>query len=281
MKSKVLILLLTILTGDISIVQACKWDSTTLSEEKKRHPELAKVVLGEVPAPEDPKVMRERIQKLMANRRENEPMWWNDLAVAHMNLGELKESVLESVTNRFANDYGIHANLGTAYHLMGRYTDAEKEIARDLEINPDAHFGLEKYHLALLQYLVRDDAYKSRHVYVDEFTVPFFNSSEAVLPRPQAGMGVFEEPNKDGQEMMKLEKEYAEVVKKGGRAYGLGSILVLLTEFDSPPDYRKKWNLAVISSCRRGLFTWRLSIPRSRRVSRCLGFYACGKGIVT
>ena len=29
---------------------------------------------------------------------------------------------------RFANDYGVHANLGTAYHLMGRYADASREI---------------------------------------------------------------------------------------------------------------------------------------------------------
>ena len=59
----------------------------------------------------------------------------------------------EPLREKFANDYGFHANLGTAYHLLGRYPEAEREIARDLEINPDAHFGLEKYHLALLQYL--------------------------------------------------------------------------------------------------------------------------------
>src|SRR6476620_4153611 len=83
--------------------RACLWDSTTLKEEKKRHPELANVVLGELPWPEDPKLIREKIKNLMVERRESEPMWWNDLAVAHIKLGELKESValLESVTNRF------------------------------------------------------------------------------------------------------------------------------------------------------------------------------------
>jgi tetratricopeptide (TPR) repeat protein len=161
---------------------ACMWDSTTLSTEKKRHPDLAAVVLGKTPPPEDPKLLRARIEKLLANRRENDPLWWDDLAVARMNLGELKESValLESVTNRFADDYGIHANLGTAYHLLGRYP-AEREIARDLQINPNAHFGLEKYHLALLKYLNQPPEYQSNHVYIDAYTEAFFTGSPQAL----------------------------------------------------------------------------------------------------
>jgi tetratricopeptide (TPR) repeat protein len=175
MKTKGCVLLVLFMSLAVSVCRACLWDATTLTEEKQRHPELAKVVLGELPPAEDPKLMRERIEKLMAERRENEVMWWNNLAVAYIKLGELKEAValLESVTNRFANDYGIHANLGTAYHLMGRYREAEKEIARDLEINPDAHFGLERYHLALLKYLNKDKEYQKQHVYVDIWTSPF------------------------------------------------------------------------------------------------------------
>jgi tetratricopeptide (TPR) repeat protein len=157
--------------------KACKWDSTTLYTEKKRHPDLVAVVFGKTSSPEDPKLLRARIDKLLATRRENDPIWWDDLAVARMNLGELKESValLESVTNRFADDYGIHANLGTAYHLLGRYPEAEREIARDLQINPNAHFGLEKYHLALLKYLNQPREYQSNHVYIDSYTDAFFN----------------------------------------------------------------------------------------------------------
>ena len=74
---------------------------------------------------------------------------------ACLRLGQPREVVKlpEPLREKFANDHGFLANLGTAYHLLGRYPEAEREIARDLEINPDAHFGLEKYHLALLQYL--------------------------------------------------------------------------------------------------------------------------------
>src|SRR5580704_2643720 len=158
--------------------RACMWDSTTLATEKNRRPDMAQVILGGPSNPEDPAQYQVRIKKLNVERREEDPMWWNDLAVAYMRLGQLTNAValLEPAAKRFPNDYGVHANLGTAYHLMGRYADAETEIARDLEINPDAHFGLEKYHLALLQFLIRDQGYQSRHVYVHELTPGFLLS---------------------------------------------------------------------------------------------------------
>ena len=76
--------------------------------------------------------MRKRIQELRANRRESDAVWWNDLAGAHLRLGEAQEAVrlLEPVVKQFDTNYGIHANLGTAYHLLGRYKEAEREIAR-------------------------------------------------------------------------------------------------------------------------------------------------------
>lgn len=151
---------------------ACLWDSDTLSQEKRSSPEMAAIILGSPPPPPDPRPLHERIAKLQAAPREEDPAWWNDLAGAHVRLGKPAEAVrlLEPLLAKFPNDYGVHANLGTAYHLLGRYADAERHIARDLEINPDAHFGLERYHLALLQYLIRDEEYRKAHLFVDEFS---------------------------------------------------------------------------------------------------------------
>lgn len=161
-------------------VNACIWDADTLLQERFRSSDMAKAILGRPPKPPDPVPLRKRIQNLKASPKENDPEWWNNLAGAYLRLGDTKTAIglLESVTNRFPNDYGIHANLGTGYHLAGQYTAAEREIARDLEINPDAHFGLEKYHLALLQYLIRDPQYQKRHVYVDEWSKPFMEGIE-------------------------------------------------------------------------------------------------------
>src|SRR5579862_1898970 len=159
---------------------ACVWDADSLSHEKSRSHDLAQTILGIPEVSEDTNKLQTRIRDLRANPQENDANWWNNLAGAYLRLNEPQKAVdlLQPIVEKFPNDYGIHANLGTAYHLLGRYQDAEKEIARDLEINPGAHFGLEKYHLALLQYLVRDPKYRSRHLYVDEFTVAFLANDD-------------------------------------------------------------------------------------------------------
>ena len=172
MQSRKSILILTLITLPAITLFACLWDSDTLGQEKRGSPELATVILGSPPPPPDPRPLHERIAKLKAAPREDDPAWWNDLAGAHVRLGNPAEAVrlLEPLLTKFPNDYGVHANLGTAHHLLGRYADAERHIARDLEINPDAHFGLERYHLALLQYLIRDEEYRKAHLFVDEFS---------------------------------------------------------------------------------------------------------------
>jgi len=167
---------------------ACIWDADSLSAEKSRSPDMAQLIIGPPPKPDDPKPLLERIAKLKAQPREQDASWWNDLAGAYLRLGRAKEAaeLLEPVVQKFSSDYGIHANLGTAYHLLGRYAEAEKEIARDLEINPDAHFGLEKYHLALLQYLVRDAEYQKNHVYVYEWSSRFTGTPHPMMFRGSA-----------------------------------------------------------------------------------------------
>ncbi len=101
------------------VAEACIWDADTLWQEKWKSPELAKIILGKASDLPNPIPLRERIKKLLAGPRENDPAWWNDLAGAHLRLGEAKQAaeLLEKVVARFPNDYGIHANLGTAYHL--------------------------------------------------------------------------------------------------------------------------------------------------------------------
>ena len=233
------------------------WDSDTLGDEKKARPNMAEAILGNPPNLGDPIKLRKRIAELNTNRRENDPAWWNDLAGAHIRLGESKRAaeLLESVVTRFPNDYGVHANLGTAYHLLGRYQEAEKEIARDLDINPDAHFGLEKYHLALLQYLVRDAKYQHRHVYVDEFTGVFMESNVFLRSGIEEGLILEGSTNTLAQELPALEKEYAEMASTNSStlAYKLHGLLGTMAECDDPPLYRTKWNLATNSLLQEGV----------------------------
>ena len=229
------------------------WDSDTLADEQHKSQDMAKVILGSADQPTNSVLLRDRISKLKADPHENDPAWWNELAGAHLRLGEANEAaaLLEPVLNRFPDDYGIHANLGTAYHLLGRYQDAEKEIARDLEINPDAHFGLEKYHLALLQYLIRDPEYQMRHVYVDEFTDGFLTQRETLYVYESVTVTNVDPAFTNQVEMDMATKEVSQLLQASPKPENenlvgdrLNTLLSEMASSDRVPDYRMKWNLA-------------------------------------
>jgi Flp pilus assembly protein TadD len=159
-------------------MKACIWDAVTLKQEQGRRPNLAQAVEGRQNQVNNITELRVKIQKLEDSPQDSAE-WLNDLAGSYLRIGEPRRAVtlLEPAVSRFATNYGLHANLGTAYHLLGDYRAAEREIAKDLEINPQAHFGLERYHLALLQYLVRDLKYQQDHVYLDEWSEAFTQDS--------------------------------------------------------------------------------------------------------
>lgn len=238
---------------------ACIWDGDTLADEKKARPAMTEAILGKTPNLGDPTKLQQRITELKAKPRDKDPAWWNDLAGAYIRLGEPRQAValLQTNVTRFPNDYGIHANLGTAYHLLGRYKEAEKEIARDLEINPDAHFGLEKYHLALLQYLTRSTNYQFRHVFVDEFSSSFAESISLppfFLPPPEEGLRATNHSN-NPKKLKQLEQAFAgskplKSVKIDGDN---SSSIREMAELDEPPKYRQKWNLAANTNLLAGV----------------------------
>lgn len=259
--------------------QACIWDAETLSTEKARSHDLATVILGNLPAPEAPQKLQERIKDIEANHDENNPDWWNNLAGAYLRLGQPAQAakLLEPVIVKFPNDYGLHANLGTAYHLLGRYQDAEKEIARDLEINPDAHFGLEKYHLALLQYLIRDSKYQSRHVYVDEFTTAFLSTTRGPFYFSDGEEQQFKDMAKSYTNgIAEAEADY-ESLKTTSDQYAAMQILATVAVADVPQAYREKWNLAADTNFEAGVIYMAQMNPKESACFEMLGVAAWRK----
>ncbi len=81
-KRKLRILCASVVLLTIFRAQACINDGITLSTERSRHPDLAKVILGEKAQADDPALLKARIKNLTENRREDDPTWWNDLAGA-------------------------------------------------------------------------------------------------------------------------------------------------------------------------------------------------------
>jgi hypothetical protein len=246
-KSRFGTVLFLVIFGFGRITQACIWDSKTLWEEKREHPTLAQAILSAKQETPDIDELTNRIQRLQANPSTNDPAWWNDLAGAYLRLGQPAEAVkiLEPITNKFSGDYGVHANLGTGYHLLGRYVDAEKEIRRDLEINPDAHFGLEKYHLALLQYLSSNANYRLRHLYVDEFSISFLATPSRAVSRSKSSQDLSKNVL-TASERKELEDALKTSSPQSPSEKSFSNYRDALTELemaDEPPLYTLKWNL--------------------------------------
>lgn len=227
---------------------ACIWDSDTLLEERLTRPALANVILGAPPAPRKAAPQLRKIEQLKAKPFPDDPKWLNELAGAYLRSGMAQEAVdlLRSAAEKFPDDYGVHANLGTAYHLLGKYAEAEKHIARDLDINPEAHFGLERYHLALLQYLVRDKDYQQRHVYIDEWTGSFLRGSHAFIFRPRTVGKLERETNNISMpnDVKDLERDLLTKLNASTNNVEVQRVLFdLQCKFDPPPHYRYRWSL--------------------------------------
>jgi hypothetical protein len=252
---------------------ACIWDAQSMWHEKLRNHDLSKAILGEKPALENTNQLRATIKSLEANRRENDAGWWNNLAGAHLRLNEPQAAVtlLKPVVEKFPNDYGIHANLGTAYHLLGRYKDAEREIACDLEINPNAHFGLEKYHLALLQYLCRDAKYQARHVYVDEYTGSFLTESIRYFLRTPVS-DVTSDDNTNN--LAADEADYAAMLKTNKDDWRASDLLATIVSMDPKPAYREKWDLADDTNFEQGVIYMAQMNPKEPACFVMLGIAA-------
>jgi tetratricopeptide (TPR) repeat protein len=229
--------------------------SKTMLEEKIEHASLSQAILyptNEIP---DTNVLQQRLSDLQAHPRTNDVSWWNDVAGAYLRLGKAQQAAafLEPATNRFAANYGIHANLGTAYHLLGRYADAEREIERDLEIDPNAHFGVEKYHLALLQYLMRSKSYRLGHLYVDEFSRSFLAPTFHMIT-PEEGVlnRDFSPINDDADYDQDVADAFKEIKTGKDPTAGINDLYTQAHSFQ-PPGYRSKWNLGTDPKLEQGV----------------------------
>jgi tetratricopeptide (TPR) repeat protein len=75
--------------------------------------------------------------------------------IALMHLGRLEEA-RAVMLKRLAvapNAYPSHANLGTLYTFTGEHERALEHIDRAMALEPKAHFGREKYHRKLVEFL--------------------------------------------------------------------------------------------------------------------------------
>jgi tetratricopeptide (TPR) repeat protein len=170
---------LAILFGVPVIAAACLWDRDTPSSEALGMPEVVAAITGRFER-NPPLFYEMRLNRVAEHIQEypDDLDAYDDAGVASDRLGRGDEAIRwmkkkqERLALRATDDpeskehtYRYHANLGT--FLVHRWAkqggdrakisevkEARAEIAKALEINPDAHFGREKYQLMALDWII-------------------------------------------------------------------------------------------------------------------------------
>lgn len=168
-----------LLVGFPLTVAACLWDRDTLAAEGRGIPDVIAVLTGRFERNPDLyyEMRLTRIESLLKSQS-LELALYDDAGVACDRLGRHDEAIAWMIRKKAIVDasgsehsdirehlYRYHANYGTflVHRWLSQGADRSKihevelaceEIAKALEINPDAHFGREKYQLQAMQWIV-------------------------------------------------------------------------------------------------------------------------------
>ena len=152
----------------------CIWDSDTLDDELRGLPDAEQIVNGRW-FRHGEAYYRQRIATLPAQLEKNprDLQAHDDLAVAHERLGDRDAAI--AVMKRKAealkdtpdpeHQYRYHANLGTFHAHAGQLEQALVELEKAVTLNPDAHFGRERFQIDLIRYVL--EARKNPEVWTE------------------------------------------------------------------------------------------------------------------
>ena len=170
---------LALLLGLPLSVAACLWDRDTPADEARGLPEVVAVLTGRFER--NPPLFYEMRLDRVTDHLQSHPedlAAYDDAGVACDRLGRGDEAISWMEKKRAQLDgldasrpevkeqlYRYHANLGTflVHRWVRQGADRAKidevkaardEIARAIEINPNAHFGREKYQLRALEWII-------------------------------------------------------------------------------------------------------------------------------
>lgn len=144
----------------ISTVVACLWDSDTLTQERAKFPSALELIAGKFPR-HSPAFYQWRIEDRQAkiDSGDDQASYYDDIAVAHDKLRQDDQAINwmhkkaakfnESADNR----YKTAANLGTFYLHSRQLDKGIEQLELAIQINPNAHFGRERYQLYLAKYI--------------------------------------------------------------------------------------------------------------------------------
>jgi tetratricopeptide (TPR) repeat protein len=147
------IFFLLILPG---LALACMWDYDTLTMERARFPSTLELITGKF-LRHSPEFYEWRIRdrKAKLEKDPDNPAYLDDMAVAY-DKTEHDDKAIELMLRKEKVHPGLYetaANLGTFYLHSGQTDKGIEQLEKAIKINPDAHFGREKYQLRLAKYL--------------------------------------------------------------------------------------------------------------------------------
>ncbi|HEY0072872.1 MAG TPA: hypothetical protein VGB77_02135 [Abditibacteriaceae bacterium] len=187
----------------------CAWDSDTLAAEAKGLPDVVQIITGRFER-NPPLYYQMRLQRVTQTlkKQPNKFELYDDAGVACDRLGRGKEAIAWMNRKRGFLDkrgfnkatkehwYRYHANLGTflAHEWLRSganrrnikpMQEGRDHIKRAIQINPNAHFGREKYQLEAMQWMLRNPVVK----WIDEFP-SFFEVGDEDENSAEAAKGI-------------------------------------------------------------------------------------------
>ncbi|MES2793782.1 MAG: hypothetical protein V4719_29475 [Planctomycetota bacterium] len=136
-------------------VFSCLWDYDTLQQERSRFPSTLELVTGKFwrhSAEFYEWRIQDRLERLKSDPKNLD--FLDDLAVAYQKTG-LHGKAVQVMLDKDKlkpGEYKTYANLGTFYILGGDFNQGLPYIDKALAIDPNAHFGREKYQKWLVEY---------------------------------------------------------------------------------------------------------------------------------
>ena len=134
---------------------ACLWDSETLKQERARFPTALELITGKFLRHSKEFYewrIKDRQEKLKSDPKN--VGYYDDIAVAYEKIGQ-HEKAIETILAKEEIEPGLYetySNLGTFHILAGDFEKGLPYIDKALAIDPEAHFGREKYQKWLVEY---------------------------------------------------------------------------------------------------------------------------------
>lgn len=139
------------------LVIPCGWDWDTIQMEKQQFPSVHELITGKF-LRHSPELYHWRIRNRtdLIKKYPDSLHYYDDLAMAYDKTGDSKKAI-ETMLKKDklkADQYETWANLGLFYMHNGEMQKGVDAVKKALKINPDAHFGRERYQLYLGEYIL-------------------------------------------------------------------------------------------------------------------------------